>query len=288
MEVIRLEVYALIGASGTGKSHRAPLLAYQHEIDLILDDGLLIRGTRVLAGRSAKRERTRIGAAKRALLSDPDHARQIREKLAEYKPERLLILATSQRMAEIIAGRLELPRPQRYLAIEAIAPPEAIRTALQIREQHNRHVVPLPTFAIKKEFPGYLINPLRSFFVRPARCERSLLVERSILRPAFSMLGSYFITEGVVTDLIAYSARDLKGIHRVLKVNIRSASSKVTLSVDLSMEPVPDLLAVLLQAQKMLKKEIEYLTGFYLDEVNLNARRLHLEPGQPPRSIAVP
>ncbi len=272
----------MIGASGTGKSHRAPLLAYRHGINFILDDGLLIRGNRVLAGRSAKRERTRFGAAKRALLQDPDHARQIRGKLAELKPERLLILATSKRMAGIVAGRLELPQPHHYLTIEAIATPEAIRTALQVREQENRHVVPLPTFAIKKEFPGYLINPLRSFFIRSARRERSLIVERSILRPAYSMLGGYYINEGVVADLVNHIACSLAGVHRPLKVDINSTSNKVTLNVDLSLQPGPNLLEVLLQAQRTIKDEIEYLTGFYLEEVNLNARRLHCSPEPEP------
>jgi len=40
--------YALVGSSGTGKSFRAKLVAQKYGIDLIIDDGLLIRGDQIL------------------------------------------------------------------------------------------------------------------------------------------------------------------------------------------------------------------------------------------------
>ncbi|MCR3923255.1 MAG: ATP-binding protein, partial [Firmicutes bacterium] len=69
-----MQVYALIGPSGTGKSHRASYLAFKYEIPLIVDDGLLIAGASVLAGKSAKREATRFAAVKRAIFHDDKHA----------------------------------------------------------------------------------------------------------------------------------------------------------------------------------------------------------------------
>ena len=163
-----MEVYALVGRRGTGKSHHAQLLAHHYGINYLLDDGLLIKGSQILAGRSAKRENTRYGAIKRALLHDDEHARQLRDRLKELTPSKLLILATSERMAEVIAGRLEVPPPHRYIHIEDIASPEAIEKARQMRNEKNRHVIPLPTFSIKKEFPGYIVDPLRSFFRLPS------------------------------------------------------------------------------------------------------------------------
>ena len=34
-----MEIMALVGASGTGKSHRALVVAHEHNIDTIIDDG---------------------------------------------------------------------------------------------------------------------------------------------------------------------------------------------------------------------------------------------------------
>lgn len=61
-------VYALIGKSGTGKSHRAQQVSRSFGIEYIIDDGLLIKGNRIIAGKSAKKEPTKIAAIRRAVF----------------------------------------------------------------------------------------------------------------------------------------------------------------------------------------------------------------------------
>ena len=51
-----MEIYALVGPSGTGKSHHATELADELQISYIIDDGLLIHNGKKLAGVSAKSE----------------------------------------------------------------------------------------------------------------------------------------------------------------------------------------------------------------------------------------
>ncbi len=86
-------VYTLIGKSGTGKSTNAIQFAYEHNISAIIDDGLLIKGTKILAGTSAKNETNRIQAVKRAIFTEEDHAEAVRQALAGNDVRRLLILA---------------------------------------------------------------------------------------------------------------------------------------------------------------------------------------------------
>ena len=84
-------ICALVGGSGTGKSYRAIRVAREHNIEYIIDDGLLIRGNGVVAGKSAKREKTRVGAVKTAVFSNDDHVFEVVEALKEsvkYKVER--------------------------------------------------------------------------------------------------------------------------------------------------------------------------------------------------------
>ena len=45
-----MEVVAFVGPSGTGKSHHAIGVAFDNRCDAIIDDGLLIKGTKILAG----------------------------------------------------------------------------------------------------------------------------------------------------------------------------------------------------------------------------------------------
>ena len=275
-----MEIYALVGRRGTGKRKHAQALAHHYEIAYLLDDGLLIRGNQILAGRSAKRENTRYGAIKRALLHDDEHARQLREMLRELAPPKLLILATSERMAQAIAARLGLPAPQQYIRIEDIASPEAIERARQLRHEKNRHVIPLPTFTIKKEFPGYLIDPLRSFFSLPSDYLRSVAVERSIVRPVYSNLGNFYIAEHVVGDLVGHIVSEVPGVCKAGRVEIKTVDGKMILDVDLifSLEQIPprNLLLISAEVQQMLKGRLEYLTGFYLDRINVTARKILL------------
>ena len=51
----KIKTYAFVGPSGTGKSYRAQLVANSKGINYIIDDGLLISGNEVLAGKSAKK-----------------------------------------------------------------------------------------------------------------------------------------------------------------------------------------------------------------------------------------
>lgn len=275
-----MEIYALIGHSGTGKSHQAPVMARQYSIDYIIDDGLLIKGNDILAGRSAKRENTRFGAIKRALFKDPDHARQVKEKLVQEKPGKLMVLSTSRKMADVITQNLDLDHPTYYFTIEEISDPESIQKALTVRAKENRHVIPLPTFAIKKEFPGYIIAPLRSFFSIP-QLPAAAPVERSVIRPIYSTLGSFFIAEHVILEISEYISMQAPGVHKVLHVDVENGSSKVYLHLDIAidLQLIPDrrIDRLLRDLQQTLKEEIEYQTGFYLDQVNVNAKKMHIE-----------
>ncbi|MFO7951409.1 MAG: hypothetical protein R6U91_01175 [Bacillota bacterium] len=276
-----MEVFAFIGHSGTGKSHHAPVIAARFGIEYIIDDGLLIKGNMNLAGRSSKRENTRYGAIKRALFKDLEQANQVKEKVAEIKPERVLILGTSRRMADVIAQNLDLPKPIHYFTIEEVSDSESIKKALAIREKDNRHVIPLPTFAIKKDFPGYIVNPLRSFFSLPPSKKSDIPMQRSVVRPIFSRLGSFFIAEHVITELAKFIALRTPGIYKILDLELENGRSKVVLNIDLSID-LADVIGMridnlLREVRQSVKEEVEHQTGFYLDEVNVYAKKLHMK-----------
>ena len=100
-----MEVYALVGASGTGKSHRALWVAKERNIEYIIDDGLLIRGNEIIAGKSAKREKTRIGSIKTAVFTSDDHAFEVAQQLKAAQCQSILILGTSDNMVkELLKG----------------------------------------------------------------------------------------------------------------------------------------------------------------------------------------
>lgn len=276
-----MKVYALVGHSGTGKSHRAAMIAYREGLEYIIDDGLLIKGNQFLAGRSAKRENTRMGATKRAIFMDPDHAGDVKSKIKEVNVQSILIVGLSERMTKQISERLDIPYPQHIIRIEDIATQMEISKAREIRVKENRHVIPVPTFAIEKEFPGYYIDSIKSFFhghklsKRPHLHHTGMHMEHSIVRPLYSQLGNYFLTEQVIEQIAVFVTEEEKNVIKAGKSSIYSTANGMILNLELVIRygsyHIPTLL---LQVQKNVKEKLEYLTGFQIIQLNVTARRL--------------
>ena len=77
-----MKVYGLIGKSGTGKSFQAVNLCKRLKIESIIDDGLFICRNKVVAGISAKRQPTKVGAVKSALFYKEEHMTEVKEASA--------------------------------------------------------------------------------------------------------------------------------------------------------------------------------------------------------------
>ncbi len=276
-----MEIVALIGPSGTGKSHRASMVADRYQADAILDDGLYIVDGRILAGRSAKSESTRVAAVKRAILLDPDHARAVREAVKAQAPRRLLILGTSRRMVDRIVGALELQDYSVHaVSIDQVATGQEIETARQEREGEGRHVIPVPTLEVRKTFSGYLIAPLHFIFLRHGRGGR-VDVEKSIVRPTYSLLGRFYIADTVLSAIAAHSASQCGNVAEVGRVIVQSSADGVVLNMEVTLAEPQDVLGTIGTVQAQVRAIIERMTALNVAEVVVEARQIagHLERG---------
>lgn len=269
-----MEVYALVGPAGTGKSHHAQLVAYEYHIDLIIDDGLLIQESKILAGQSAKREETKVGAAKRALFTDHEHAVAVRDRIRELDPTSILILGTSDGMVRRIAETLELPEPQKIMTIDEVATPGQIQRAKRIRREQGKHVIPVPTLEVKKTFSGYMVDPLRLFTRNRAARESTVAFEKSVVRPTFSSLGRFTIEDVVVMTIAAKACKTSPGIARITRCQVESNLDGVVINIDTSVQYGPKIQDALRQAQRQVKQVVEYMTALNVLEVNIVARHL--------------
>ena len=87
-----IAVIAFVGPSGTGKSTRAIKVARDNNIYYIIDDGLLINGSRIVAGTSAKKAPTKMESVRQAIFVDPTRSAVMRRALIESMPRALMIL----------------------------------------------------------------------------------------------------------------------------------------------------------------------------------------------------
>ena len=192
-----MEVFGLVGASGTGKSHRAMTVAYENDIDTVIDDGLLIRDGKRIAGISAKAEPSAIKAVKRAIFTEERHRQLVKKALDQARPARLLILGTSEKMVDLIAAALDLPAPTRIFRIEELASPEEISIARQLRTTYGMHVIPVPVMEVKEDLPGYLMRPIR-YLIGITSGNKAKHGEKTIMQPRF------LLTLSALVRLVAF------------------------------------------------------------------------------------
>ena len=272
-----MEVVAFVGPSGTGKSHRAIGVAFDNKCDGIIDDGLLIKGTKILAGTSAKNEDNRIQAVKRAIFTDDEHARVVREALAQSNIRRLLIIATSDNMINKIVGRLGLDKPVKTVYISQIATKAEIKKARYSRLHDGKHIVPVPSVELKPHFTGYFADLPYNIFSKQRRQEKN--ADRSIVRPAFSFYGKLLIADSAIEDIINIIAKKMDGVERItdLRVRRRSDNSKgIVIYVEVVLYYGEKLFVVTRQLQAKIKKKVEYMTAMQVKNVNVSIRSLAL------------
>lgn len=214
-----MQVYAFVGKTGTGKSYNAQRVAKENKINYIIDDAILIKNTKVVAGRSAKTEANFIASVKAAVFLDENRRAEMIQVLKKENPEKILILGTSDDMVEKIAANLKLGKIYKTIYIQDIATDEQIKEARRSRVEDGKHVVPVPTLEIKKQFSGYFLDSLKSFnfFGRDDDSVHDNS-EKTIIRPTYSYLGNYTISDNVINAIISHVVSRVDGVSKVFKV----------------------------------------------------------------------
>jgi hypothetical protein len=261
-----MEVYALVGKSGTGQSHHAITVAYENGIDVVIDDGLLIKDGQKMAGLSAKGEATAVKAVKRAILLDPNHADEIKRKIDEIMPSRILVLGTSVRMAERIARTLKLPNITRIIDISQVASAEEIQTALDMRNSYGMHVIPVPVVEVKQDLQGYFLNPIRYFF---GKKQNRKVGEKTIVQPRFSLIGKLVITNQAVTQMARRLAAGIQGITEINRVSAEIKENSMVMRLEVTGSYGTPLHKVSQELQSEIQTQIQWLTGLVVSEVHI-------------------
>jgi len=270
-----MKVYALVGKSGTGKSHHSMWVAREHGIDYIVDDGLLIANNRIIAGKSAKREPTKVASVRCAVFSDPNHAREVREAIRAQGAETLLLIGTSDKMVNRIAEELQVAPIDRIIRIEEVATPEEMQIASEMRNKQGKHVIPVPTFELKRQFSGYFIDPLMLLFKKKGQ---TIMEEKTVMRPSYSYLGEFKISPKAIADICTYEAMRFPSMHKVLKVkNTATPDGRLMLEIDVSLKfpcRVSEQAEVISQR---IKDAIEEFTAVTVRWVRINVKDLHVK-----------
>lgn len=269
-----MEVYALYGTSGTGKSSSALELAHRLNIDAIIDDGILIYQGRKVAGTSAKYEKTKIQAVKRAIFHYGSHAEEVKNSLNQLQPSRLLVLGTSRRMIERIVEALQLSSPVEYIPIESIKPPQEIEAARYIRETMGKHVIPIPRIEVEKDFLQRLISSAQQIFSP----KKEVIGETTVVHPPFSG-GRIAIHPQVIRKIVQVTCARFVEVDHVQK-SVFSFDDLPRLQVTLALKlpygtEIPKLAR---DIQHALHKEISFSLNIAPASIDVSVAALTITP----------
>lgn len=264
-----MEVFGLSGKSGTGKSYHSPELCARYGIDALIDDGLLIYKNDIVGGRSAKTAPTKLGAVKAAIFTADEDRDAMVKALGEYKPEKLLILGTSDKMILQIAERLGLgiPPADHLFHIEDIASRSQMRKAQKQRKQNGMHAIPAPTLQVKKQFSGYYLDPRKAFREGTRRTP-----EKTIVRPTYSYLGNFSISDKAIADIVNFLGRKTDGVAQVLFCASENTRDGLFVRAIIQIYYGINVVSVAETLQKRIFDDISAMTAFNILGVDVEIR----------------
>lgn len=173
----RMKVYSLSGPSGTGKSTAALEVAYMHQIEGIIDDGLFIVNGQKCAGISAKFEKNSFTAVRRAIFQEQQHRTDVIEAIKDSGINSILVVGTSDKMTKQIASRLELGEIDTYIYVNDIRTAKEIRQAQFIRQMQGTHVMPIPHAQVEQNFFKRFVQKGRDIFLNKKKIGETTIVQ---------------------------------------------------------------------------------------------------------------
>lgn len=268
----RIKVFALVGESGTGKSFRAKLVAQKYEIEYIIDDGLLIRDNHIVAGHSAKKEKTFMAAVKAALFDEKAMRDEVAKKLQGEKIKKILLLGTSEKMVNKIAARLQLPAPSKIIKIEDISTQDEIEKAIRTRRIEGKHVIPVPSIEIKRNYPNIFYNAIKIFKKKKGPAALGAIPsvhEKSVVRPEYSKRGKVIISEAALSQMVIHCVDEHNQNIRIKKIVVRDDKMGYGLAITIDVPYGIQLGGNIHGLQQYIIDNIERYTGILIEEVNI-------------------
>ena len=200
--------------------------------------------------------------------------KEMKSALKAENPEKLLILGTSDEMVEKIVENLNLGKIDKKIYIEEISSAAQIETARKSRVEDGKHVVPVPTFEIKKQFSGYFLDSLKTFNFFNRDGNENVETEKTIIRPTYSYLGNFVISDNVINSIIMYTVSKIKGVSKVFRVSTQKYIDGMKLDIDIEIVygyNIPHLSSII---RNVVIYAVDNATGINLFGININVKSI--------------
>ena len=146
-----------------------------------------------------------------------------------------------------------------------------------MRISQGKHVIPVPAPEIKKDFSGYFLHPLRLFQKNLDSEDDTTESDKSIVRPSFSYMGDFTISDNVLINMTEYEASKTDGIYKLNSVNIRKTSHGVHLDINATLIYGYNIAEVSKKLQYTVKENIEEYTSVNVRRVHVYVKSLYIQ-----------
>ena len=153
-----------------------------------------------------------------------------------------------------------------------------MRTAQTIRRTQGKHVIPVPTFEIKKDFSGYILDPLQIFKSKGSG-KKPYISEKSIIRPTFSYLGNFTISDTVFRQMVEHIAKKTEGISKVARArveNVEDVEEGPSIYIEVVVYYGYPVIQVLQEFKQRCIKEIEKTTTMSIQKITVIAKSIEV------------
>lgn len=213
-------------------------------------------------------------AVKRAIFYFEDHREEMKRHIADEQPDSILIIGTSNKMVKQIAENLEIGSIKRIFQIEEVSSFEEIELAKTVRKKEGKHVIPLPTVEVKKDFSGYFMDRMRVLIKH--RGQKHEMTEKTIVRPTFSYIGKYSISIKAIYQIMAFSVNDHPSVVRFIKGRMIEDDDGIHLSCDLLLNNFERLTRVGPKLQEIIKNTVEEMTGLHVKSIDIHIKNINV------------
>lgn len=120
-----------------------------------------------------------------------------------------------------------------------------------------------------------MLDPLQ-IFKSKGKGQKPYISEKSIIRPTFSYMGKFTISDLVFRQILEYLAQKTPAIHKILKTRVENYGEGAKIYMEVSIVYGFNVVEGLNNFKEKSKKEIETLTAMNVVELEVVAKNIYV------------
>ena len=179
-------------------------------------------------------------------------------------------------MVKKIASGLGLPSPEKVINIEDVASSKDIETAIRSRMSEGKHVIPVPTVEIHRNYPQFVYDSVRVFFRHGFRFmpRKDKFFEKTVVQPQFGRRGRVSISETALTQMILHCVDEYDDTISVRKLSVKDNKSGYRLHLNLKVPFGIQLSGTIHDLRDYITKSLEHYAGIRVERVDIKVDQL--------------